>query len=157
MPTNPRGLNVRQLSNARLTWRGPQVQDAVLQAVQQAWSEVGMRVESAAKQELYKGHGVKTGTLRRSIHAAEPGYAWQSDDVTPSESTPERGGQLALAIIESGRVVTTVGSGMNYAMAVHQGNDAGFEGYHFLRNGVTAVKPDIPDVLRKYGLGIRRR
>lgn len=153
---NPKGLNVRKMPNGRLTWRGPQVRDAVMGAVAQAWSEIGLRVETEAKKELYKGHGVVTGTLRRSIHAAEPGYNWRGDDAAPSTNTPERGGQMVMPLIQNNQLVTQVGSGLNYALPVHQGNGNGFEGYHYLRNGITKVKPAIPDVLRKYRLGIRR-
>lgn len=152
---NPKSLNVKSLGNVRLDWRGDQVIADVRRNMAQAMGEIGLRVEAESKKELYKGHGVLTGTLRRSIHAAQPGYSWASDDVAPAAGTPERGGQMALGITMSDAIVVQVGSGLNYALPVHQGF-GGFEGYHYLRNGVRNVKPQIPAVLEKHKVGIKK-
>lgn len=153
MAKPPKGIGVKSAGNVRLDWRGEQVQTEVRKRVAQAWGEVGLRVETEAKRELYKGHGVITGTLRRSIHTATPPYSWGSDDVAPSNNSPERGGQMNLAGMESDGLTIQVGSGLKYAMVVHQGRDDGsFEGYHYLRNALAKVKPQIQGVLKKYGL-----
>lgn len=136
----------------RLTWKGNEVSTKVKREVMgPALGEIGLRVEAAAKRQLVKGHGVKTGTLRRSIHTAAPGYAWQRDDVAPSNSTPERGGQQALPGMERDGLVVQVGSGLKYALAVHQGFGS-FEGYHFLTTGAAEVKPQVPSIVKKYAL-----
>lgn len=153
MPKPPKGVGVKSAGNVRLTWNGEQVKEAVRQNVAQAWTEIGLRVETEAKRELYKGHGVVTGTLRRSIHTATPGYDWSSDNVIASDSTPERGGQMALPSMESDGIRIQVGSGLVYALAIHQGfEDTPFQGYHYLRNALQKVKPKINTVLKKYGL-----
>ncbi len=132
------------MKNVRLDWRGGAVLSAVLnETVAPAMGEIGLRVEGEAKKELIKGHGVLTGTLRRSIHTALPGYSWRSDDVTPSASTPERGGQKVAG------VVIEVGSGLWYALAVHQGHH-GFAGYHYIVKGAEAVAPLVPEILARY-------
>lgn len=133
-----------------LDWRGPQVLKAVLdEVVIPALQEIGLRVESEAKQQLYKGHGVLTGTLRRSIHTAPPGYPWARDNVPPSTNAPERGGKAARPERTSRGVVVEVGSGLSYAIWVHQGHGA-FEGYHYLTNAVEKVRPLVPSIVRQH-------
>lgn len=145
------------LGRARLDWKGPQVRAAVRQNVAASWSEFGLRVETAAKQQLYKGHGVRSGTLRRSIHVAPPGYAWHDDNVTPADGTPERGGQAALPGMEQDGLHLEVGSGMVYALAIHQGFEKGsFAGYHYLTNALALVKPELPEILRRHGAELKR-
>jgi hypothetical protein len=145
------------VSKYRLDWRGTQVKGEVRKNVAEAWGEVGLHVETAGKKQLSKGHGVRSGTLRRSIHSAAPGYNWQGDNVPPSEGSPERGGQLALAGMGSDGVTIQVGSGLVYALAVHQGfEDGSFEGYHYLTIGLDEVKPQIPGIMKAHGVGVRR-
>lgn len=151
----PKGMGVRSLGGFRLDWKGDRVVKQVRSNVAEAWGEVGLRVETEAKRQLYKGHGVVTGTLRRSIHTAQPGYNWRGDDVTPAPNSPERGGQLTLGLIQSDGIVTQVGSGLVYALAIHQGIGS-FDGYHYLRNALRIVKPQILAVLKKHGVGLKR-
>ena len=128
----------------RLTWRGPQVAAEVMRdVVGPAMAEIGLRVEGEAKHELRKGHGVLTGTLRRSIHAAGANYAYSGDNVEPGAGTPERGGSQPPAA-----ETVTVGSGMRYALWVHQGHGS-FGGYHYLTNAVDKVRPLVPGILRR--------
>jgi hypothetical protein len=74
----------------KLNWNGKEVLKAVESNVAKALGEFALEVEAAAKKELKKspsekvngkkrylkgqGMGVRTGTLRRSIHTAQPGY-----------------------------------------------------------------------------------
>lgn len=126
----------------------------------EAWSEVGLAVEGEAKKELYKGHGVVTGTLRRSIHTAKPGYAWSGDNVKAADDTPERGGRTVAPEVTATEVRLEVGSGMEYAAPIEFGFSSAveyamkgirnFEGYRYMRNGLDKVKPKIPDILRKF-------
>lgn len=153
---NPKGLNFKGLGKYRLDWRGDSLLGVVRNNVKQAWGEVGLRVEGEAKKQLYKGHGVRTGTLRRSIHTAAPGYNWAADDVAAAAGTPERGGQLTLPTLEFDGIVIQVGSGLVYALAIHQGFDS-FDGYHYLRNGARIVTPQIPAILNKYHLSLQKR
>jgi hypothetical protein len=137
------------------SWRGAEVTAAVVRNVAKALGEFGLRVEGNSKRELWKkypeSHGVDTGTLRRSIHVAQGGYDWSSDDVEPSSETPERGGRMFDAIVNGRKITIQVGSGMRYALAVHQGHHS-FEGYHFLTIGLDKTKKELPEVLSKYRL-----
>jgi len=130
-------------------WRGKEVSAEAAAAVAGALGEFALRAEGHAKKELRKGHGVITGTLRRSIHVAEPGYTWSADHVEPAAGSPERGGKAATGRRQNGRITVQLGSGLNYALAVHQGHHS-FEGYHFIRNGIDKAKPELGEVLRKW-------
>lgn len=133
----------------RLHWRGDEVKETAEKALVQAMIEIGLRVEGESKKELYKGHGVITGTLRRSIHTAVPGYTWRGDNVKPAPGTPERGGQQTTPINAAGRLIVQVGSGLEYAIWVHQGHHS-FEGYHFIDNAVDKVRPLVAQIVTKH-------
>ncbi len=123
-----------------LKWNGKEVLDWVEENMEEALGVLGLAVEAEAKKELRPGHGVRTGTLRRSIHSAEPGYIWAKDDWDPEQNKPgpKRGGLLSRAKRKDGKLVVEVGSGVHYALLVHQGHD-GFAGYHFMTNAVEKV------------------
>jgi len=129
-----------------LDWRGAQVVKEVEAAAVDALQEFGLRLETAAKSELYKGHGVLTGTLRRSIHTGSPDYNWGADDEAPSESTSSRGGQEPDVKRGGGRLAIETGSGLEYAMAVHQGHGS-FGGYHFMTNAFDRIKDQFVKIL----------
>lgn len=145
---------------ARITkWRGKEITQAVAENMAKAIGEYGLRVEGRAKRKLRRGQGVLTGTLRRSIHTQVPGYPWSSDNVEPASGTPERGGELNEGLITQNRITVQVGSGLVYAMAIHQGWSQGykgmkgsFEGYHFITNAHEETKPELTIVLKKYRL-----
>jgi hypothetical protein len=42
-----------------------------------------------------------------------------------------------------------VGSGMNYALPVHQGG-GGFGGYHYITNGLDQVRPLVPGIVMSH-------
>lgn len=138
---------------ARFTkWRGKEIAQAVSENMAKALGKFGLRVEGYSKKELRKpNHGVKSGTLRRSIHTAQPGYNWSGDDIEPGPGTPERGKQTFIAMIDGKRIIIQVGSGMNYALPVHQGHHS-FEGYHYMTNGFEKAKPELAQVLKEYRL-----
>ncbi len=144
------------MADYRLKWRGDQVIEEVEKNLAEAMTEIGLRVEGEGKKQLFKGHGVVTGTLRRSIHTATPGYNWSSDDVTPSPSTPERGGQAAPPAKKNGKLTIQVGSGLKYALWIEIGHHA-FSGYHYLTNGLAKVKPLIPGILGKHKIRLAKR
>lgn len=124
----------------RLEWRGKETAERVINEVLlPAMTEFGLAVEGAAKQELYPGHGVVTGTLRRSIHAASPGHKWVGNT----------GGPSGTAAVVGGEVSIEVGSGLEYARAVHDGHGS-FQGYHYLTRGLEAVRGRLRDLLEKY-------
>lgn len=133
----------------RLIWRGTEVLRKVQTNVEDAYGEFGLHVERYAKKELSRGHGVLTGTLRRSIHTADASYDWGSDDVTASKSSPERGGQAVKGESVGATVTLLIGSGLKYALPVHQGHHS-FAGYHYLTNGLAKAKPELDGILRKY-------
>jgi len=130
-------------------WRGKEVAEEVKRNVAKAFGEFGLRAEGHAKRELRKGHGVITGTLRRSIHTAQPGYDWGGDHVDSGPGSPERGGTMTEALVDGENVSLEFGSGLQYALPVHQGHHS-FEGYHFLTNGIDKAKHEMPGVLKKY-------
>lgn len=137
-----------------LNWKGKQVGAEVEKALTLALVEIGLRIEGEAKKELYKGHGVLTGTLRRSIHTAEPEYSFGGDNVEPGPGTPELGGREAMPGNVDGRLMIAVGSGLVYALPVHQGH-GGFDGYHFITNAIEKVKPMVGDIVKKHAKGAR--
>jgi hypothetical protein len=131
------------MPNYVLEWRGEETAQAVREGAGRFLSRVGLGVEGEAKQELYKGHGVLNGTLRRSIHCAEEGYGWGGDDITPGAATPELGGRAAPT--GSNTLTIEVGSGLKYALPVHQGHHS-FEGYHYLTNALDKIKMRIASI-----------
>ncbi len=132
-------------------WRGKEVSQAVAKNVAAALGEFALRAEGHSKRELQKGHGVITGTARRSIHTAQPGYNWSTDNVEPSNSAPERGGQMNEALISGNKISIELGSGLVYALPLHQGHH-NFQGYHFLTIGVEKANKELPGVLKKHQL-----
>jgi hypothetical protein len=133
----------------KLDWRGQQVTDEVIKRLKDALVEFGLRVESDAKQELYPEHGVVTGTLRRSIHTATPGYNWEGDDLPPAAGTPERGNQPVEPKLDGDKLFIQVGSGLKYALWVHQGTE-NFAGYHFISNALESNRDQFPKILEKH-------
>lgn len=132
-------------------WRGKEIAQAVANNVAKALGKFALRVEGHSKRELRRGHGVLTGTLRRSIHTAQPGFNWGGDDVKPAPQTPELGGRVFTALIQGKKVTIQVGSGLKYALPVHQGHHS-FEGYHYLTNGLEKAKPELAQDLAEYRL-----
>lgn len=132
-------------------WRGNQIVTAVKGNVAKGLGKFGLRVQGHAMHELEHGHGVKSGTLRRSLHVAEPGYNWSADDVKPGPQSPNRNGMKFNAVINGRKVTIQVGSGLRYALAVHQGHHS-FAGYHYLTIGLEKAKPDLARDLAEYRL-----
>lgn len=132
-----------------LNWLGDEVKRQVIENASKAMGEFGLTVEGESKKELRKGHGVETGTLRRSIHTAQAGYDWGSDDVVADKSSPELGNRQVNAVESSDQITVEVGSGLNYALPVHQGHH-GFQGYHFLTNGLKKAEGKLQSILAKY-------
>ena len=130
----------------RLDWKGDELKRTMQTNGAKIISEFALTVEGEAKKELRKGHGVLTGTLRRSIHSALPGYDWGGDDVEPNTSAPERGGEQ---VMPGGQLTVQVGSGLVYALAVHQGHHS-FGGYHFISNGLKKAQGKLSSILSKY-------
>lgn len=58
-------------SSYQLTWRGPELLAKARAGAVKGLTEVDQRTEAAAKAELYPGHGLLTGTLRRGIVGEE--------------------------------------------------------------------------------------
>lgn len=126
-------------------WRGPTVLTGWKKNLADGLGEIGLRVEAAAKRQLYKGHGVITGTLRRSIHCAPPGYGWAAEAKGGGGSE----GVHVPGVPVGDKLVVSVGTGLEYAKPVHDGHGS-FGGYHYMTNGVEIVKPDAPTILKSY-------
>jgi hypothetical protein len=124
----------------KVTWYDDQVIELSEEQLKAILTEFGLTAEGFSKKELQKGHGVLTGTLRRSIHLAQPDYAFGQDNVEPSESSPERGGSKVEAEkIGKGKFALALGSGLKYALKIHQGWGS-FPGYHYITNGIEKAK-----------------
>lgn len=130
----------------RFHWRDREVTAEVEERLKDALGELGLMCEGEAKKELYEGHGVDTGALRASIHAAEPRYPWTSDNMP---GVREMGGRKVRGARVGNRIVVEVGSGMEYAIWVHQGHHS-FGGYHYLTNAVEKIRPYVAEVLKKH-------
>lgn len=78
-----------------INWAGPAVEAEITARAARALTEIDLRIVGAAQQELYPGHGVRTGTLRRSLTDA-----------------PVR--------TESRRILGSVGTTIIYALPVHK-------------------------------------
>ena len=139
-------------------WRGKEVTQEVVNRVSLVLGEFGLTAEGHAKRELQKGHGVLTGTLRRSIHVAPFNYNWSQDQAAVTikgkrekGSSYTLGGKLVNAEVEGTRIGLQLGSGLLYSLAVHQGHHS-FTGYHYLTIGVDKAKVEMPKILRRHKL-----
>lgn len=128
----------------RMDWHGAQVFEDCVQAITDALTEFGLRVETPAKGALVPGAGVVTGTYRRSIHSAGPTYNFASDDVPPSEASPERGGSGGGAERQGKQIITIIGSGLKYAEDVEAH-------YGTIAEAHAQVIQELPDLLEKHG------
>ncbi len=137
------------MDDYRLDWRGDELKRTMMENGGKIITEFGLTVEGEGKRELRKGHGLETGTLRRSIHIALPGYDWSGDDVQPGQGSPERGGQSVNPQGSGGKVTIEVGSGLKYALPVHQGHHS-FIGYHYLTIGLKKAQAKLGSILAKY-------
>jgi hypothetical protein len=135
-----------------LDWRGDDAKRLVKENVAKAMAEFALTAEAESKKELRRGHGVVSGTLRRSIHAVLPGYDWGGDDVEPGAGSPERGGSEVVPDASNDQLTVELGSGLKYAMPVHQRREphGGFTGYHYLTNGINKAKAKLNSILAKH-------
>ena len=139
------------MAKFRLQWRGAETKAMVAKAVIGGLNEFHLEVEREAKAILQPGAGVVTGTLRRSVHAGAPSYGWESDDVPPSPTSTERGGTGGLPEKQGNMVVGTIGSGLVYALAVHDGHCySAFPGYYYIERGYEKVQHKLPEKLQKH-------
>jgi len=102
---------------APLTWNGPAILAKARAGAVAGLSEVDLRIEAAAKGELYPGHGKRTGTLQRGI-VGEPAEA-----VSPT--------------LVRGRVAV---KGVRYARVIERR-------YRYLAKGYGAVRPQIAGIV----------
>lgn len=132
------------MSRTHLNWRGDQAEDEIIRTLSAALTEIGLRIEGEAKKELYPGHGKLTGTLQRSVHAASPDYNFSSDNVNPGARTAERSNPGTLVPERRGhRLLIAVGSGMEYALAIHLL-------YRYIMNGLSRVRPQALAIVKKH-------
>ena len=141
-----------------LVWRGPKIVGMLDEAAISALSIFGLKVEAGGKKQLYPGHGVVTGTARRSIHAAGIEYNFADDDIEPGAQSPELGLKSVESEIQKkkNKISVVIGSGLRYAMALHQGHGS-FEGYHFLLKPYDELKGDFPEIYAQESQAILAR
>lgn len=130
--------------NVSLDWRGEQTFAQCVTALEGTMTELNLRAEAPAKGALSPGHGVLTGTFRRSIHGASPAYGFANDNVAPSTGSPERAGTGGGALRQGMKIVSHFGSGLNYALLVEQRYGSIVAGY------LTAAN-DLPMIMEKHG------
>jgi hypothetical protein len=128
------------------TWQPEKVVKEKMTRLAKVYGRFGLVVEGYAKKELRRGHGVLTGTLRRSIHTAGPEYNFGADNVAPAPNAPERGGQVVEAGMQGNKLSLLVGSGMVYALKIHNGF-GGFPGYHYITQGLKRAKPELKPMI----------
>lgn len=124
----------------RLSWKGKEVGDALVPKIAAGLGDVALEIEGNAKKELKAGHGLITGTLRRSIHAAEPGYPFHTENVKPGPLTPERGGMSVSGIKVGNAISVLVGSGMIYARKIENL-------YAYMLKGFHNALPRVPEIM----------
>ncbi|CAK0773855.1 conserved hypothetical protein [Gammaproteobacteria bacterium] len=150
-----------------LEWNGDLVMQATEEQLMEIMPEFALIAEGEAKKELTKtggtakiryvggkkktifSHGKVTGTLQRSIHAASPDYSFGADNVEPSSGSPERGRKTIKAQKTEEGICVLLGSGLSYAMKIHQGWGS-FKGYHYLTNGVESAKKKLPAIIERH-------
>lgn len=136
------------MSQVKLNWQGKQLLKKLASGLSDGLVEFDHEVAEAAKAQLWPGHGVETRTLKRSIHGAAPDYNWRGDNVTPSDKSPERGRRPFKAKVIGNKIMGVVGSGMVYAMAIHQGFES-FAGYHYITTGLQKKLSDLPRIFQR--------
>lgn len=95
----------------KLTWNGPAILAKARAGAVAGLTEVDQRIEGEAKAELYPGHGLLTGALRRGIVGEEA--------------------QAVSATLVRGRVAV---KGIPYARVIERR-------YGYLKNGWRKVRP----------------
>lgn len=130
--------------NTSLDWRGEQTFSQCVTALEGTMTELNLRAEAPAKGALAPGHGVVTGTFRRSIHGASPSYGFSSDHVAPSGGSPERGGQGGGAQRVGMKIISQFGSGLNYALFVENL-------YGTIVAGYMTAATDLPAIMERQG------
>ena len=152
---------IAKIKRIKIEWRSDELMAKVEEAVGKVLTEAGLTAEGKAKQKLRPslqiadrfvkggGRGVRTATLRRSIHIATPGYIWGGDDVPPSSTSPERGGKKAEPKREGKKVTLELGSGVNYSIYVHELHYDP-EVHHFLLTSVEETKDDLPGIIARH-------
>lgn len=125
----------------KLDWKGVQCRAQVVGAVKVGLGRFGLVHETEAKRELGPGHGVLTGTLRRSVHSAAPSYDFSGDDTKASSSSPERGGNAGAEVVSTS-VIVAVGSGMRYAKRIE-------EMYGYIQKGHERARPQLDGLIEQ--------
>ena len=129
------------MASYKLNWKDKEVAGQCEGVGSLFLEQFGLAVEGSAKEQLYWGHGMRTGTLRRSIHSAAPGYNWPGDNLKPSEESPERGGQAVSPGKVGEKLVLQVGSGMIYADVIERL-------YHYMETGLRINLDHVPRILK---------
>jgi len=150
-----------KIGKIHFTWKDDEFKKAVDEAITNVLVETGLRAEGKSKSKLQAsiqvndrfvkggGRGMRTATLRRSIHIATPGYIWAGDDMEPKRSAPERGGKRAEPERRGKKLVLQIGSGMNYAVYVHEMHYNPTV-HQFILKGVEEAGEELPEIIAKH-------
>jgi len=126
-------------------WYGEHVLRQTVDNVAEALGEIAFEAELGAKHHIQPGHGVDTGSLKRSIHCAPPGYNWRADHSYPNG--PERGGKIVKAEpMPNGKLWVRVGSGQRYSIWVY------LKYYRFMEAGRLRARLMTGSILHRHRL-----
>lgn len=134
----------------RLEWKGDALKEQLLDAVAEGLVAFGDAHEAAAKDNLAPGRGLATGTMQRSIHAAERSYDWRGDwPGRRSTSSPELEGIQYEPDRNGSELAIASGSGLYYADILERR-------WQFVQRAYESVASDLPrhiqDAVKKRGL-----
>ena len=121
-----------------LNWKGDALLRKMRRTAAAAGQEIGLRIEGAAKQQLVKGRGVLTGTLRRSI-TAQPVEVFR-DIVAVTVATDA---ETVMAEGSKKQKIVAAGTKLRYAMIVHRR-------IPYMTDGLKRVKPQVIKVWKKH-------
>lgn len=122
-----------------MAWRGKEVLKELTEILSESLVDYDLEFERAAKNELWPGRGVDTGSMQSSVHAAPATYNYPGDHSYPDG--PERGGRRFQPTLREKRIEAAVGSGQNYAIFYHQpGATRSWGGHPFIVNAFERTK-----------------
>lgn len=122
-----------------MAWRGKEVKEELIDILAESLVDFDLAFEKSAKDELWPGKGVDTGSMQNSVHAAPVTYNFPADHSYPDG--PERGGQRFKPTLRGNRIEAAVGSGQKYAIFYHQpGTTRSWGGHPFIVNAFERTK-----------------
>jgi len=105
-----------------LNWKGDQVLKNATDIAIHIQADLIYQAGYDARNRLWPGHGVDTGTMKRRTHSAKPGYNW-SEHVPASTNAPGIPHRYILPELLRGKYSLELGCGQEYTIYYHQKKD----------------------------------